>query len=126
MKALKVKVLDQFPCICYPVQFRKNKDKNILALLNSENEVNAISPAYTAHLGLKVRKTNVGAQKIDKSLLPTYSMVIAAFQVIDKLSRSWFFQDTFLLADISMKVVLGLLFLILSHIDVQFAKKKLS
>ena len=46
---------------------------------------------YTAQLGLKVRKTDIGTQKIDGSLLVTYSMVIAAFQVFDTLSRSWFF-----------------------------------
>ena len=45
-------------------------------------------------------------------------MVIAAFQVVDKLGRSWFFQDTFLLADNSMEVVLDMPFLILGHIDI--------
>ena len=47
--------------------------------------------AYAAHLGLKVKVTNVGAQKIDKSLLATYNIIIAVFQVVNKLSRSWFF-----------------------------------
>ena len=83
-----MKILDKVPCICYPVQFRKDKGKNVLALLNSGSEVNAMTPAYTAHLGLKVRITDVGAQKIDGSSLATYSMVIAAFQVVDKLGRS--------------------------------------
>ena len=44
--------------------------------------------AYTAHLGLKVRMTNVDAQKIDGSLPATHDVVIAALQVINKLSRS--------------------------------------
>ena len=78
-EALKMKVLDKVPCIHYPVQFCKDKGKNILALLNSGSEVNAMTPAYAAHLGLKVRVTNVGAQKIDGSLLATYGMVIAVF-----------------------------------------------
>ena len=78
-EAAKVKVLDRVPCICYLVQFRKDKGKDVLALLNSESKINAITPAYTAHLGLKVRVTNVDAQKIDGSSLATYDIVIAAF-----------------------------------------------
>ena len=78
-KALKVRVLNRIPCICYPVHFRKDKDKDVLALLDSGSEVNAITPAYATYLGLKVRVTDVGVQKIDGSSLATYGMVIAAF-----------------------------------------------
>ena len=53
-------------------------------------------------------------------------MVIAAFQIINKLGRSWFFQKTLLLADISRKVVLGMPFFIFSNVDVQFAEKGLT
>ena len=65
-----------------------------------------------------MQKTNVGAQEIDGFSLATYSMVIASFQVFDMLSRSEFFQKTLLLANISMKVVLGILFLTFSNADV--------
>ena len=34
---------------------------------------------YAAHLGLKVGVINVGTQKINRSSLAIYSMVIAAF-----------------------------------------------
>ena len=60
IKALKVRVLDKVPYICSPVQFRKDKNKDILALLDSGSEVNAMTPAYAAHLGFKVKITNVG------------------------------------------------------------------
>ena len=82
--------------------------------------------AYATQLGLKVQKTNISAQKIDRSSPATYCMVIAPFRVLNTLGRSWFFQETFLLANISMKVVLGMLFLTFSNFDVQFAKKKLT
>ena len=85
-----------------------------------------MTPAYAAHLGLKAKMTDLGAQKIDKSLLGTYSMVIAAFQVVNKLGRSWFFQETFLLADMSMEVVLFIRFFTLSNVDVQFMDKELT
>ena len=67
-----MRVLDKVPCIYYLVQFRKNKGKNVLALLNFGSEVNAMTLAYAAHLGLKVRVTSVDAQKIDGFALATY------------------------------------------------------
>ena len=89
--ASKMRVLDRVACIYYPVQFCMNKGKDILALLNSGSEVNAMTLAYTAYLSLIVTVTNVGAQKINRSSLATYGMVITAFQVVDKLGPSWFF-----------------------------------
>ena len=50
-----------------------------------------MTPAYAKKLGLRTRKTDIGAQKIDGSLLKTYEMVIAAFQMKDNLGRVWFF-----------------------------------
>ena len=48
--------------------------------------------AYAKQLGFQVRKTDVGAQKIDGLLLRTFGMVIAGFQVEDKLGKARFFQ----------------------------------
>ena len=124
--ALKMKVLDKIPCIHYLVQFHKDKGKDVLALLNSGSKVNAIAPAYAAHLGLQVRVTDVVVQKIDKFSLITYGMVIALFQVVNKLGRFWFFQETLLLANISMEVFLGMSFLTFSNTNVQFVEKKLT
>ena len=59
-EALKLKVLDKASCICYSVQFYKDKGKDVLALLNFGSEVNAMTPDYAAHLGFTVRVTNVG------------------------------------------------------------------
>ena len=117
-EALKVRVLDKVPCVYYHIQFHKDKGKDVLALLDSGSEVNAMIPAYAAHLGLKVKVTNVSAQKIDKSFLVTYGMVIAAFQVVDKFDRSRFFQETFFLADISIEVVPSMPFLTFNNVDV--------
>ena len=46
------------PYVHYPVRFQ---EEQVRALLNSGNKVNAMSPAYAKKLGLKTRKTNVGA-----------------------------------------------------------------
>ena len=52
-------------------------------------------------------------------------MVIAAFQIKDKLGRARFFQKTFLLADTSIEVVLRMPFLTLGNTNIQFAEKEL-
>ena len=46
--------------------------------------------------------------------------------MIDKLGRARFFQETFLLADTTMEVVLGMPFLTLSNADIQFVQKELT
>ena len=53
-------------------------------------------------------------------------MVLASFQVEDKLCRARFSQKTFLIADISAGVVLDMLFLTLSNINIQFVEKDLT
>ena len=125
-EAQEVIVLDRVPYIHYPVQFRKDKGATIWALINSGSKVNAMTPAYAKQLDLQVRKTDVGAQKIDSSLLRTFGMVIAGFQVEDKLGRARFFQESFLLAETSIEVVLEMPFVTFSNADTQFAEKELT
>ena len=118
-------VLDWVPYIYYLVQFWKDKERAIIqALIDSGSEVNIMTPAYVKQLGLWTQKTDVGAQKIDGLSLATYRIVIAAFQVKDKLGRVWFFQETFLLVDTNMEVVLGIPFLTFSNADIQFAERE--
>ena len=71
-------ILDRFHYVYYPVQFWKDKSM-IWGLINFGSKVNTITPTYTTKLGLKVWRADVGAQKIDTSLLATYGMVIATF-----------------------------------------------
>ena len=110
-------VLKRIPCIYYPLYFRKNTAK-VKTLLNSGSEVNTMTLIYTAKLGLKVRRINVGAQKIDGSTLKTFEIVLVSFKIEDKLEKARFFQETFLLADVSMEVMLGMHFLALSNADI--------
>ena len=80
MTGPRTEALDYVACIYYPVQFKKDTAE-VRALIDSGSEVNAIAPAYGKKLGLWVRKTDIGAQKIDGSTLETYGIVIASFQV---------------------------------------------
>ena len=123
-KASKEIILERVPCIRYPVQFQNNKN-GIQALLDSGSEVNAMNPAYAKKLGLRIRQTDVGAQKIDGSHLDTFGMVIAGFSLQNKLGKVRFFQETFLVADTRMEVVLGMPFLTLSNADIRFAEREL-
>ena len=52
--------LNRVPCIQYPVKFKKDSTE-VQALLDSGSEVNAMTPAYAAVLGLHVCPTDVGA-----------------------------------------------------------------
>ena len=124
-------VLERVPCIHYPVRFQKDNEQEgqqpqVRALFNSGSKVNAMNPAYAKRLGLKTRKTNVGAQKIDGSALETFGMVIADFQVEDKSGRPRFFQETFLVADTKFEVILGMPFLKISNADVAFGERTLT
>ena len=51
-------------------------------------------------------------------------MVLASFQVKDTLGKAQFFQKTFLLADPSIEIVLGMLFLTLNNAKIKLAQKK--
>ena len=52
-------------------------------------------------------------------------MVVAAFLVTDQANKIKFFEETFLVANVSPDVVLGIPFFTLSGADVDFLKKKL-
>ena len=117
--------LERIRCIHYPIHFRKDS-AGAGALLDLRSEVNAMTLAFASKLGLKVCPTNVGAQKIDGSTLQTFEMVLASFQVEDKLGWARIFEESFLLADVTMEVVLGMPFLTLSNADVSFSERELT
>ncbi len=82
-----------------------------------------MTPAYTAKLGLTTQKTSVGAKKIDGLPLETHGMTSAKFSLQDSLGKVRFFEETFLLTDTSIEVVLGMPFLSLNNADVEFAEQ---
>ena len=95
------------------------------ALLDSASEVNAIHLTLGQKLKLPVRPTNVGAQKLDSTMLNTFGIVVTAFLVTDKANQVRFFEETFLVANVSPEVVLGMPFLTLSGADVDFSGREL-
>ena len=82
--------------------------------------------AYAKQLGFHIQKTDIRVQKFNGSLFWTFGIVIAVFQVENKLGKARFFQELFLLANTSIEVVLRMLFLILNNTNIQFTEKKLT
>lgn len=121
----KKEALKRLPYIHYQVQFKKNMAE-VQALIDSKSEVNTIASTYIKILSLQVQKTDVGAQKINKSTLETYDIVIVGFQVQDKFKNTKLFYKTFWVTDISVEVVFKIFFLTLSKIEVNFVEKKLT
>ncbi len=115
--------LQRVPCIWYPVQFQAQQ---VEALIDSGIKVNTMTPAFAAKLGLSTWPTGVSAKKIDGSPLTTYTMAVAAFSLPDSLGKVQFFEETFLLADTSMKMVLGMPFLALINEDIQLGAERLT
>ena len=94
-------------------------------MIDSESEINAIHLIFAKQLGLSIRPTDVGAEKIDGTTLNTYEMVVAAFSVEDKANRVRFFEKTFLVANVSPEIVLGMPFFTLNGADVDFSGREL-
>ena len=104
---------------------KKDKNKDIRALIDSGSKINAMHSAYAMKLGLRARKIDVNVQKINRSHLDIFRIVIADCSVRDKLGRVWFFQETFLLANIGLKIDLGMPFITFSKANIRFAERKL-
>ena len=108
--------------IRYPINFG---EKSVLALLNSGSEVNAVYPAFAKELGLPIRPTDIGAQKINGTTLKTYGMVVKTFSVENKANQIRFFEEIFLVTNVSPETVLGMSFLTLSGADVDSLGREL-
>lgn len=79
-----------------------------------------MSQAFALQLGLKIWKTNVGAQNIDGITLKIYEIVVSTFFVLDKDGRMRFFEKSFLLTNIKPNIVFEISFLTMSNEDVDF------
>ena len=101
--------LTQVPYIQYHIIFQKQL---VPALLDSENEVNAIYPTFAKELGFFIKPIDIGTQKIDSTTLNTYKIVVTAFLMTDKPNQIRFLKKIFLVANVSLKVVLKMFFLI--------------
>ena len=89
-------------------------------MIDSRSEVNAIYLIIINELGLSIRPTDFGMQKIDGTILDTYEILVTAFSMADKTNRVRFFEKTFLVANVSPEIVFRMTFLTLSNVNVDF------
>ena len=75
-------------------------------------------PDFTKKFGFRVHKIKVDAQKINSSKQNIFGIIIASFSVEDKEKKSRFFEETFLLADISIDIALRTSFFTLSNDEI--------
>lgn len=72
------------------------------------------------------QKTNVKAQKIDNSILEIFRIIIANFQIEDKVGRPRYFQEIFLIAITKIEMVLEMFFFKFSNVDMSFGNDTFS
>lgn len=90
-------------------------------MLDLRSKVSAINQAFTLQLGLKTRKTNVKAQKIDNTTLETYIIIVVSnFSMLANDYRISFFKESFLLANVKLDLVLEIPFLTMDNVNVNF------
>lgn len=92
----------------------------MLVLLDSRIEVNAIHLILAKELDLLIRLTVIGSQKINDTKLDIYEIIVVVFSVMNKVNQVKFFEEIFLVANISPKVVFRMLFLTLSAVNIDF------
>lgn len=81
--------------------------------------------AYILKLNLSIQKISLGAQKFNGIVLEIFDMLKTKLFIKGNLEKVWIFKKTFLLAKISMEIVLEMPFLFSSNADIQFDTKEL-
>ena len=127
MIGVNIRVEDQqLECISsiqYLMKFKKDYTE-VQALVNSSTKINAMTLAYTAKLELHVYPTDNGTQKIDRSILLTYGIVLANFQMKNKYEKTHFVQKTLLVAHTTIELVQEMLFLALNKMKINFVDRE--
>ena len=118
---VREEALECISYIHYAVWFKKVTNKTQMqALIDSKSEVNVIHLSFAKQLGLPIRSTAIGAQKIDSTTLNIYEIIVAAFLIMNKANRVRFFEKTSLITNVSPEVVFEMLFFTLCGADIDF------
>lgn len=72
------------------------------------------------------RSTNFSTLKIDNLALKTYETITNRLSIEDKLKQIYFFEETFLLTNTNIKIVLKMLFFCFSNINIYYNAKKVT
>ena len=69
--------------------------------------------------------SNIGAQKIDGTILKTYKIVVSTFPMLDKHGRERFLEESFLLTNVKLDIMLEIPFLTICNIVIDFQARNL-
>ena len=84
-------------------------------LIDSFSKIIIINLDIAKNFGLQVWYINIDTQKINRSKLHTFGMVLTSFSIENKEIRSYFFIKTFLIVNLSIDISLEILFFTLSN-----------
>ncbi len=59
-------------------------------------------------------------QKIDDITLETYKIIVSTISVLNKDGREKFIKESFLVADVKLDIIIKMLFLTMSHANIDF------
>lgn len=122
MKTKKLLDLIQVPYIQYLFTFW---EKFVLTLHNLKSEINTIHLIFAQKLGPRIKPINIRTQKIDGIILDIYKMIVVTFLIINQANRVRFFIETFLVVNVSLKIVIRMFFLILNNTNINFLEQEL-
>lgn len=74
-----------------------------------------MTSVFVVKLGSLILPINISIQKVNRSTLITYSIVIIEFLIQGKLGKIWYFEKTILLININMDVILEISFLAINN-----------
>ena len=86
----------------------KGKSKTFSALANSDAEVNIINRVTAKRMRLLLLNTNIGLNAIHGEVVKIYEMHYIEFQQKDNQEHIHYFQNIFLAADISTRMILDM------------------
>ena len=101
----------------------KGKSKTFSALADSDAEINIIHRTTAKRMGLPLLNTNIGLSAIHGEAVEIYGMHYIEFQQDDNQGHVRYFQDTFLAADISTRMILDMSWLAMANPNIDQAKR---
>lgn len=111
-------------CINFLIQSKKEL---VQALINLGSEVFECNESNLCQETRPLDLINhVDDQKINGLSFENFGMIIAIYSMNDKIRRSRFFEEIFLLAFIYINIVLGISVFALSNIKINFLERELN
>lgn len=81
---------------------------------------------FAKNIGFYIWKTDIKVYNINSFRLEIFDMIIAIFQIVDKMEGSCNFIKIFLLVDISISVALIISFFTLNNVEINFGDQELN